>query len=271
MQRRKVEKIWRKFKLTSDYSLFKAKRNYATFLINKARKAFYAYFIEKNSSDQGKLFRGMKKLLAPKETLHFPDYRDNCILANDTGKFFNHKISNIRKELDASINSSDTDTNTVPDNPILDCSQHLSEFRELSCEEVQSIIQKSAKKTYSLDPMPTSMVVACLEELLSALTRIVNLSLSLGHFPSKWKEALVDPRLKKSGKDISFQNLRPVSNLQFVSKLSERAVFNQIHEHMMKFELYPLLQSAYRFGHSTETVLLKVQNDILLNMDRQRR
>ena len=147
----------------------------------------------------------MKKLLAPKETLHFPDYRDNCILANDIGKFFNHKISNIRKELDASINSSDTATNTVPDDPVLDCSQHLSEFRELFCEEVQSIIQKSAKKTCSLHPMPTFIVVACLEELLPVITRMVNSSLSLGHFPSKWKEALVDPRLKKSGKTSRFK------------------------------------------------------------------
>ena len=38
----------------------------------------------------------------------------------------------------------------------------------------------------------------------------------------------------------------------------------------MKFELYPLLQSVHHAGHSTETALLKVQNDILLNMDQTR-
>ena len=40
-------------------------------------------------------------------------------------------------------------------------------------------------------------------------------------------------------------------------------------EHVARSGLYPLLQSAYRAGHSTETALLKMQNDILLAMDRQ--
>ena len=39
---------------------------------------------------------------------------------------------------------------------------------------------------------------------------------------------------------------------------------------MMRFGLYPVLQSAYRQGHNTETALRKVQNDILLNVDMKR-
>lgn len=120
--------------------------------------------------------------------------------------------------------------------------------------------------------MPTSMVIACLflEELLSAITCILNSSLGSSHFPSLWKEALAHARLKKSGKDISFSNLRPASNLLFIPKLAERAILTQVHEHLMKFQLYPLLQSAYRTGYSTETALLKVNSDILFSMDEQR-
>ena len=84
--------------------------------------------------------------------------------------------------------------------------------------------------------MPTSMVIACLEELLLVIMRILNSSLGSGHF-SSLKKAIVHPRLKISGKDISFSNLRPVSNLQFISKLAKRVVFNQVHEHVMKFQL----------------------------------
>ena len=40
---------------------------------------------------------------------------------------------------------------------------------------------------------------------------------------------------------------------------------------MMKFQLNPLLQSAYRTGYSSEIALLEVHNvDVLLSMDKQR-
>ena len=54
-----------------------------------------------------------------------------------------------------------------------------------------------------------------------------------------------------------------------MSKLVERAVFDQVHAHLSEHDLYPLLQSAYRRGHSTETALLKIYNDILMAMNRQ--
>ena len=128
---------------------------------------------------------------------------------------------------------------------------------------------KAPSKTCSLDPMPTHIVKSCLDVLSPVLTRMVNSSLQTGVFADDWKKALVSPRLKKEGLDTIFKNYRPVSNLPFVSKLTERAAARQVHSHMTRNKLYPSEQSSYRVNHSTETALLKVKNDILLSMNRQ--
>ena len=90
------------------------------------------------------------------------------------------------------------------------------------------------------------------------------------YFADEWKTALVTPLLKKQGLELSFPNYRPVSNLSFVSKLVERASVNQLTSHMEQNFPLPSHQSAYRSFHSTETALIKVQSDILLNMDSQK-
>ena len=91
-ERHKAERVWRRSGLKYDFAIFKKKKNHATHIINKARKAFYSDVIDSNSEDQGKLFRSMKKLLAPSQCLLFPDYDDHQSLANDIGEFFCRKI-----------------------------------------------------------------------------------------------------------------------------------------------------------------------------------
>ena len=130
------------------------------------------------------------------------------------------------------------------------------------------LISSSYLKSCALDPLPAYLVSGCIDVLLPSVTKMINLSLTSVHFPAEWKMALVLPLLKKRGLYPILKNYRPVSNLQFVSKLVERYVFKQRHEYLLSNNLYPIFQSAYRACHSTETALLKVQNDLLLNMDR---
>ena len=117
-------------------------------------------------------------------------------------------------------------------------------FRNLSEQDIYDLIQKSAKKSCVLDPLPTTLVCDSLDVLLPVITKLVNTSRTTTHFPTEWKQAIVSPLLKKGVQDVTHKNLRPIRNLQFVSKITERAVFDQVYSHMTDNEVFPVLQSA---------------------------
>jgi len=60
-------------------------------------------------------------------------------------------------------------------------------------------------------------------------TSMVNASLRQGRLPDSQKHAIIVPVLKKPGLDTEdMANFRPVSNLTFMSKVTERAVARQL-------------------------------------------
>ena len=74
---------------------------------------------------------------------------------------------------------------------------------------------------------------------------------------------------KKSCLDHNvLNNFRPVSNLCFIAKILEKLVLSQVSSYLNSHNLYNTYQSAYRSGHSTETALLKVVNDLFLSLDK---
>ena len=66
----------------------------------------------------------------------------------------------------------------------------------------------------------------------------------------------------------SFKNFRPISNLPFLSKLTEKVIAQRLVSHMQDTSVVEKFQSAYKAHHSrTETAMLRVFNDILLSID----
>lgn len=74
--------------------------------------------------------------------------------------------------------------------------------------------------------------------------------------------------MKKISLDAEgMKNYRPVSNLSFVPKVVKKVVAARLNNHMTEHLLAEPMQSPYQRNHSTESALLRVQNDILQAVD----
>ena len=117
--------------------------------------------------------------------------------------------------------------------------------------------------------MPTARLKEVLGTILPSLAHIVNKSLDQGAFYNEWKEALVKPLVKTKSLGAVKTNYRPVSNLQFISKIVEKVTLDQFTLHCNRNNLLPSYQSAYRKYYSCKTSLVKLVNDILWAMEKQ--
>ena len=77
--------------------------------------------------------------------------------------------------------------------------------------------------------------------------------------------------MRKTGLDRAilknYRGIRPVSNLTFISNVIEKVISGRLNKHLINNSMFDPLESAYRDKHSTETDLIKVQNDILSALD----
>ena len=200
-----------------------------------------------------------------KQAPTLPSHTSATKLAQSFSDFFVSKIEKIRTHID------EQKCNNVLITPPSPPLENISSFNPTTDEEIKKVIDKAKSATCNLDPIPTSLLKECSDLLLPTITEILNLSLSTGIVPSCIKHAIVRPLLKKKHLDHdNFKNYRPVSNLPFISKVLEKIVVNRLLLHMEKHNLHETMQSAYKQQHSTETALIRVQNDILTNLDKKR-
>ena len=174
--------------------------------------------------------------------------------------YFTEKIRTIRNNFPPPNPTARPDT-SFAGNPLLT-------FESVTDEFVLKIINSASAKSCELDPIPTTLLYENLDILLPTITNIINISLTTGIVPHDLKTAVVQPLLKKPSFDRNLlKNYRPISNLPFLSKILEKVVLHKHLSHLQENNLSNPFQSAYRAGHSTETVLLRIVNDILSALD----
>ena len=259
-KRRKLERIWRKNKLTINREMFVEQCKCVNRLIADSRMKFYADTIQDNSSNPRVLFSTFVKLLHLKATPKLPSHENAIDLANTFAEFFENKVRSLRDNMLEVTDLPQASTCHIP--------TELLELSPTNVTELSSLLRTTAGKSCILDPVPGALLKDCYDVLLPVIVRIVNLSLDNATVPMKLKEAALTPIIKKEALDHElYPSYRPISNLRFVSKAIEKVVAARLNEHLNNGDLMEPFQSAYRAGHSTETALTRVHNDVLRAID----
>ena len=197
-----------------------------------------------------------------KQAPALPSYTSPEKLAESFSDYFVSKIVKIRTHID------NLNCNSISSNSPVFNSEKLLDFTPTTEEEISKTICAAKNSSCHLDPIPTNLLKECVDSLLPVICQLINLSLTSGIVPSCLKHAVVRPLLKKKYLDHeTFKNYRPVSNLPFMSNILEKIVANRLLTHMKNNDLHEVMQSAYKQLHSTETALIRVQNDILMHLD----
>ena len=262
-KRSRLEPIWRRTRSESHKSAFHNQAKIVSKLITKSKQEYYRKTISSLHGKPKKLWSTLNSLLNRTPTSKLPTFTNLGNLTEAFSEFFRDKIQLLCNKLPPTTGSA----YSVP--PI--APPELSEFTETTPAEIAKIIMNCNDSTCLLDAIPTKLLKSCLDVLAKPITDLVNISLSAGSFPKRFKIASVRPLIKKHNLSVNdFNSFRPISNLSFVSKILERVVLNRIFNHIQSFSIFSPFQSAYRKFHSTETALLKIQNDLLLAIDQKK-
>ena len=262
-ERRKAEKRYRKSKKKEDHDKFTTLRKQTTDLAYAKKKEYLTRKLNEGNSKT--MYSVVNKLLDKKQDRVLPDAKSDKELADAFVKYFSEKITKIREKF--------KDVPTCLKPPVLPSNVTLlSEFEETTEDEICQIVRTYGVKCSPEDPVPVDVLKGSLEVFIPIWTELVNLSLRTGSIECL-KSSAVLPTIKEMDdimdRDL-YKNYRPVSNLLFLEKLTERVVAVRLEKQMTDNELHSEEENGYKGGHSTELLMTKIVNDLLINCDEKK-
>ena len=154
--------------------------------------------------------------------------------------------------------------------PLLDRSVPFMNDIAVSKDGVITLLKGlNPSKALGPDELHPRVLKELATELGPVFAHLFQQSIDTGEIPKEWSLANICPLFKKSDRSLAC-NYRPVSLTCVPCKLLEHIVCSSIMAHLDEYKLLSDRQHAFRKGHSCETQLTTVINDLAKILDNRR-
>lgn len=251
-ERKKALSKYEKSKSCSDLLYYRQLRNITVSAI-KREKAAYLLF-QQNNSNAKDLWKSLKHLnIKQQQNTDIPTYLRKPDEVNSYFSSIFHPLNNCPDTTNWYL------SHTFDENITF-------QFKLPTVTEVQSVIDKLKSNAYGSDEISITMIHLCSVKICKHITHIINCCLESSYFPNKWKISLIKP-IPKIKEPKSFNDLRPITLIPTLSKILEKIVQPQIYNYVINNNIISPLQSGFRKGHSTTSVLTNISDNIFRSLD----
>ena len=232
---------------------YKRMRNKVTAILRNSKQSFFARNI--NNGSKKKFWKTMKYLRKDQSTipsLQSGDARaDNDLdKANMLNNYFSQCFNTSLPPLSES---------TATEH--LDFSEGSSENLLCTEDDVLGLLQSiDVSKASGQDRISGRMLKATAASIAAPITKLFNMSILAGCFPTTWKRSNIVP-IPKSGDKGNPANYRPISLLPVLSKLLEKHIANLLLQQLTEARSIFATQWGFQCGKSTVTALLETTHN----------
>ena len=172
-ERRQAERKWRNTKLIIFKDLYRQAKHKVSKLVHTAKCKFYTERIALASSNK-ELHQIVNTLSNRHQPKILPTIYPSADLPSIFIKHFTNKVEKLRANIASEHVTSTLVTGTT--------AATFSSFEKVSQLTVKECILNSAPKSCELDPIPSKLLIECLDYILPSLTDLFNSSLASGIF-----------------------------------------------------------------------------------------
>ena len=239
-------------------------RNKVNISISKAKREYCVNTFDNHKKDAKKTWRLIRGLCGinddsgPSLSKLISNSNNPSDVVNKFNEFFTSIGSTLDAELET-ISSHDTPVRSSP-NP------KSMYFFNVSQSEVLNLISNLKLVKSGINEMPVRIFKQLANYFIIPLTKIINLSIQSGIFPSLLKLARIVP-IHKKGDYENPSNFRPISCLHYLSKLFEKCVKNRLISLCVKYDIFSKQQFGFREKLSTLDALLNLTETIYDSLD----